>query len=442
MKTGKRNIDDPAYGRFLLCGLRALLDNSQDMIFIKNTDLVYIAASHSFARMVGKKCGEDLEGKTDFDIFEHDLAQKYTDDDRGVLSSGACIEDDIEPLPARDGRKSYSSTSKYAVRDEAGTIIGLYGVARDVTEMMEWEAERESSRMSREMFHSVLEADLTLNRMLRSEGSDWVEQLGVAGITPFTAAVGLACGFIDPDYLAEFQRYYLLEKLKADYAGGRDEISHITRMRFNGSGYRWVEFKSRIYHSRVSDTLRITTFVTDVDEDVRHWQQLQKRATTDMLTGLRNRSSVLDSIAACLEANGGGEQHALLFIDLDGFKQINDRWGHSLGDKILVKTSNRLKKVFSGSDIVGRIGGDEFLVFLRYAPSRQSVEEQARAALEPLHYRQTECDADIHVTCSIGAAFCSGGDITVDRLCERADKAMYQAKALGRNRLFFYDDLE
>ena len=68
------------------------------------------------------------------------------------------------------------------------------------------------------------------------------------------------------------------------------------------------------------------------------------------------------------------------------------------------------------------------------------MEEQTRAALEPLYYHHTEYDADIHVTCSIGVAFCNG-DITVEQLCENADKAMYQAKAQGKNRLFFYDDL-
>lgn len=435
-------MDEEQSGRFLISAFRTLLEHSPDMVFVKDLNLVYWAASDTFARLVGHEKGEELIGKTDFDIFPPALAEKYTRDDRGILDNGICVEDYIEPLPEQNGKKNYSSTSKYVVRNERGEIVGLYGVARDATAEVALETEREQNRLSRQMFDSVLEADLTEDRMLRTEGSGWVERLGFLADTSFTGAVRfLAESLIHPDYAREFRERYDRKILMEDYRTGRDEFSHIIHLRTEGGSYRWAELRTRTYHSRVSDTLRVTTFIKDMDEDVRARQELQEKAVTDALTGLRNRENVLVSIAQCLADSDKTHAHALLFIDLDSFKQVNDRWGHRLGDKILQKTAERLQKLFRKDDILGRIGGDEFLVFLKDVPSRADAEERARRVVEMLPFRYCEQEKDVCITYSVGMAFCHGGEISVDQLCEQADQAMYRAKAQGRNRVFFYNDI-
>lgn len=426
--------------RLMLLALRSLLENSSEMIFIKDENLVYMAASRSFARLVGYDDPKDMIGKTDFDFFEPALAQKYIEDDRGILASGGSILEYIEPLPEQNGKKSYSSTSKYIIRDEEGKVIGLYGMARDVTAQVELEAERESSSLSRQMFDNVLEADLTENRMLRAEGDGWIRALNITGSSTFSQTVKKMAGrFVHSDYVGEFLAYYDIGRLKAAYKRGDHEISHVTCLCMEDGNYRWVEYKSRIYHSRVSNTLRITTFLKDVDDEIRHKQRLQKKANTDALTGLYNRESVWERISSNLENQQKGRTDALLFIDLDHFKQVNDHWGHQFGDKVLQKTADRLRQIFRETDIFGRIGGDEFIAYLKDVPSKEIVEKRAKEVVEALLFRYVEDETDVCVTCSVGIALCRNGETGLERLYEQADRAMYRAKECGRNRICFYE---
>lgn len=433
-------MDEQNRSRLLLAALQVHLSTSPDMIFVKDPNLVYQAGSDCFARLVGHEKGEELVGKTDFDIFSPELAKRYTNDDHSILDSGVDMVDYLEPLPERDGRKLYSSTSKYLLRDEDGALLGFLGVARDVSAEAALEAERESGQLSRQMFDSVLEADLNENRLLRVEGSGWVEQLAQdMNGGSFTDAIAyMNTHFIHPDYICEFLQYYDPGLLKANYALNRDEFKHITYLR-SGGAYRWVECHTRVYHSRVSNTLRITTFIKDMDEEVRQKQTLQEKAVTDALTGLRNRESIFSGIVERMKQQPD-RLHALFFIDLDCFKQVNDCWGHHLGDEVLRGTSERLQDFFRARDaLLGRIGGDEFLIFLPDLKNDAEVHSVARALMEQLPFCCREADREVCVTYSVGVSIQRGGEVTMEQFCQQADSAMYHAKTHGRNQLYFYE---
>ena len=424
----------------MLAALQVHLATSPDMIFIKNPDLIYQAGSDSFARLVGREKGTELVGKTDFDIFPPALATRYTNDDRDILSRGTDMIDYLEPLPERDGKKSYSSTSKYLLWGDGGELLGFLGVARDATAEVALEAERESGRLSRQMFDSVLEADLSENKVLRVEGLGWVEQLALNTLGgSFTDAISyMSTHFIHPDYACEFLQYYDPGLLKANYALGRDEFKHITYLRSGGT-YRWVECQTRVYHSRVSNTLRVTTFIKDMDEDVRQKQSLEEKAVTDALTGLRNRESIFSGIAERLKQQPD-RLHALFFIDLDCFKQVNDSWGHHLGDEVLRGTAERLQNFFRGREaLLGRIGGDEFLIFLPDIRDDAELRDIARALMEQLPFCCCEAGKEVCVTYSVGVSVQRGGAVTMEQLCQQADSAMYHAKTHGRNQMYFYE---
>lgn len=410
------------------------------MIFVKNPELIYQAGSDCFARLVGYEKGEELVGKSDFDIFPLELARRYTNDDQRILDSGVDMVDYLEPLPDRDGKKLYSSTSKYLLRGEDGEFLGFLGVARDVTAEVALEAERESGQLSRQMFDSVLEADLSENRVLRVEGSGWVEQLAqeMEGDFFTNAAAYISTNFIHPDYAREFLQYYDPDLLKANYALGRDEFKHLTYL-WSGGAYRWVECHTRVYHSRVSNTLRVTTFIKDMDEEVRQKQTLQEKAVTDALTGLRNRESIFSGIVERMKQQPE-QLHALFFIDLDCFKQVNDCWGHHLGDEVLKGTSDRLQAFFRGEDsLLGRIGGDEFLIFLPDIRDDAEARDTARALMEQLPFCCREAGKEVCVTYSVGVSVRRGGEVTMEQFCQQADSAMYHAKTHGRNQVHFYE---
>ncbi|HEY8118313.1 MAG TPA: EAL domain-containing protein [Methylophilaceae bacterium] len=173
--------------------------------------------------------------------------------------------------------------------------------------------------------------------------------------------------------------------------------------------------------------------------------KIEHLAFYDPLTGLPNRRLMQDRLQ---HSFAGGSRHqlygALLFIDLDNFKTLNDTKGHNFGDHLLIMVAERLQSCVREGDTVARLGGDEFVVILenlsenaeQAATLAESVGDKILVAIDQPYLLQTE---DYHCTASIGISLFRDQEITVDELLRRADTAMYQAKSYGRNTLRFYD---
>lgn len=164
-------------------------------------------------------------------------------------------------------------------------------------------------------------------------------------------------------------------------------------------------------------------------------QKLTLLATTDMLTGLPNRRAFL---ARATEATEGGQSGALLLLDADHFKLINDTWGHSVGDVCLAAIAERLRRTLRPSDIVGRVGGEEFSVFLPGSTVAEAREIGERLC-QSIAVEAEGAGRDLRVTLSIGATF-GTSRTPLDRLMAQADHALYRAKAEGRARMVISTD--
>ncbi|MEM9603412.1 MAG: EAL domain-containing protein [Pseudomonadota bacterium] len=174
----------------------------------------------------------------------------------------------------------------------------------------------------------------------------------------------------------------------------------------------------------------------DVTEEHRLNEQLVDRATRDQLTRLANR----EAFNAELErAVAEAEPLAMIMLDLDDFKRVNDSLGHSVGDELLAITGHRIVNVVRQSDLVARFGGDEFLILLRDIASPTDVERIAEKIRLALSLPCMIGGRKIHVTTSIGAAMGQGGSHDAERLFYEADAAAYEAKRLGRNRWILFD---
>jgi diguanylate cyclase (GGDEF)-like protein len=159
-------------------------------------------------------------------------------------------------------------------------------------------------------------------------------------------------------------------------------------------------------------------------------------ARQDPLTGLHNRRSIDESLSRCLNDQGRGKgDFAIILLDLDDFKSVNDRFGHLIGDQLLVDTAQRLKNSVREGDIAGRLGGDEFIVIARYID-----DEEALGTLMTRLSRSLNRDFEhqpgkrFSTTMSMGAAVCPGDGLTADHLLSVADVRMY------RNKSAFYDE--
>ena len=162
---------------------------------------------------------------------------------------------------------------------------------------------------------------------------------------------------------------------------------------------------------------------------------IQDMATHDSLTGLHNRVSLADALEhAVNKARRTGESLAVLFIDLDGFKTVNDTLGHSTGDHLLREIAHRLRAKIRESDLVARLGGDEFVVMVESVADRTSLQLVAAKILAAVGEPMQLQGHDVTVTASIGIAVFPEDGADVSTLLANADMAMYRAKALGHNR--------
>lgn len=163
-------------------------------------------------------------------------------------------------------------------------------------------------------------------------------------------------------------------------------------------------------------------------------RELERLATHDALTGLHNRRHCDERVAECMAVGQrSGRTFAVLMLDADHFKQINDRFGHATGDAVLQQLAEVLRAQTRGSDLVARYGGEEFVVVLPHNQNPEEVAqvaEKIRAAVEASHFSEVG-----HVTVSVGTCVWTPADTSVAALVHRADLALYQAKQNGRNRV-------
>jgi diguanylate cyclase (GGDEF)-like protein len=192
----------------------------------------------------------------------------------------------------------------------------------------------------------------------------------------------------------------------------------------------------------IAYTLALWLVVKNVKEMVEEVHQL---AFYDSLTGLANRSLLIDRLQIALLTSSRKQQFgAILFIDIDKFKMINDTLGHGLGDMLLKEVANRLKRSVRKVDTVARIGGDEFAIFVENLGQSEedalrNISRVSEKILTTLAQEYNLGSQDYLSSASIGVNLFYGNDKSVDELINHADMAMYKAKSLGRNRVRFFD---
>jgi len=197
--------------------------------------------------------------------------------------------------------------------------------------------------------------------------------------------------------------------------------------------------------SAVKDTDGKTQCYVALFSDITEMKEQQKKlefiAHYDALTGLLNRTLFADRLQLAMkQALRRRKVIAVAFIDLDGFKAINDTWGHDAGDVLLKGVVSRMKEVQRSCDTLARLGGDEFVVILsdlcKGNPALDVIERLLHAASQPVFYQ----DARLHVSASLGVTYYPQTDaLEADQLLRQADQVMYQAKLAGKNRYFMFD---
>jgi diguanylate cyclase (GGDEF)-like protein/PAS domain S-box-containing protein len=318
------------------------------------------------------------------------------------------------------------------IHDEHGTTTMFLGTIDDITERLALERARfESAELFRTAFDNAPNG-MTLT--------------GIDG-PPIIVRANQAYADLIGRPLDELVGMNLLEVTNHDDAPGaaagrdaliRGEVSNhkmeIQHHRPDGTVV-WCELTRSIVRDSEDRPKYVMSQITDITAERTSRLEVERMAFSDALTGLPNRRSFLAELDRCCAVRHGRDGTvALLFVDLDHFKTVNDKLGHDAGDELLVAVAAGLRSAVRGGDMVARLGGDEFAVVINDVTA-EGMQLISQRLAERLHFPRTLPDGTVvTVTASIGLAW-AHGDETLDEFLRRADLAMYQAKHRGRNQI-------
>jgi diguanylate cyclase (GGDEF)-like protein/PAS domain S-box-containing protein len=448
--TGPRTIRPPSVPRTRdadadaadeVC-IRNLLDASDETIYFKDRDSRFLRVSLGMARLHGRT-PQAMRGLTDFDLFAEAHAAAALADERQVMRSGVPIvnKEECERFPDRPLR--WVATSKFPLRDRDGAIIGTFGISRDITRRVL--AEQEMARLSRESLAGgvrLARAEAQLRAVLNGS-SDAIAQydlelryryLNPAGERlrgmPLADLVGRTDREIGPDAEAAARWEAALRRVLDTGSPGEHEFS----MALPG-GEAW-------FHSTLSPELDDTGAIVGVltsTRDVSHAKAAERalahQATHDPLTGLANRYLLMERLEQALRRlDAAAGCVAVVFVDLDRFKAVNDRHGHATGDAVLVELARRLSALAGTGDTVARLGGDEFVMLRSHAGRASEVRELATRVAATLEAPfPVGAGLALRLSASVGAAATGDAGARVADLLREADRAMYRVKQGGRD---------
>jgi diguanylate cyclase (GGDEF)-like protein/PAS domain S-box-containing protein len=212
------------------------------------------------------------------------------------------------------------------------------------------------------------------------------------------------------------------------------------RIKAKDGSYRWVHTRGLAIFNSAGGPIRMIGSHTDITNTKQYQRVLKHLAYHDPLTDLYNRTYFNEIFSAELKnVNPSGCLQAMLFIDTDNFKLINDTLGHSFGDKVIAEVSKRLCSVANADCILFRLGGDEFIFYIKKAENRQKIEAYALNIINSFRAPITIEENTINITVSIGISLFPQDGTTIDSLLKCADMAMYKSKEKGKNRFNFFN---
>ncbi len=489
--------------------LRILIDSLPDNIYIKDEQCRKMISNPADVRYMGFTEEAEVIGKTDFDVFPVEMAEKFYQDDQTVLKTGLPIIDKEEPVYDVDGREHWLQTSKYPLRNDEGMIIGILGIGRDITARKRYEQalrqayddlERRVDERTAELAkaNAELRSEIAERKRLEEAERKRVMEMEALGATMtdvsaeleitrlLRAVVDRVVALLGADFgeLALYdEKRKDLETLVGyydgvDYCGERTRLGEGALGMVSQSGRPLIIENYATWPQRIRRPKEVRPFTglyaplisgkklmgaigvgadigrrTFTQEDqhliemfaqqaaiaiqnAHLFSEVKRLAITDTLTGLYNRRHFMER--AQNEFERTRRYHtplSVIMLDLDHFKSVNDTYGHLLGDAVLQNVGKICKDTLRCVDIIGRYGGEEFMVLLPETPIAKTEITAERLRKNIAELVTPSDQGDIRVTVSLGLSAMTESIDSLDTLLVQADRALYLAKGSGRNKV-------
>ena len=408
--------------------LRLVTDNLPAFVAYIDTEERYRFNNRVYEDWLGRP-REEITGRTVREVWGEVRYRRFKPNIERALRGERVSHDYTARLNGRDVRVLATYVPDF---DPRRHVRGFFVLASDISELA---SARDALRAAHDRLEAALEGsnvalwdtDLRSGRVYLAEA--WATIIG-APRAQSVATVEELMALLHPDDV-EAVRRASLEVLK----GERPDYAVEHRVKAVNGEWRWILSRGRVTERDPRGrALRMIGTNLDITERRRAEEAVQSTAHSDALTGLANRRGLDDRLRLALARNRrSGLESAVLFLDIDRFKDVNDRLGHGAGDALLAEFATRLRASVRASDTVARFGGDEFVVLLEDVRERQNALRIADKILVDAR-RPLELEGGpLSVTASIGVAY-SDATSSAEDLLKRADAALYQAKAAGRDR--------
>jgi diguanylate cyclase (GGDEF)-like protein/PAS domain S-box-containing protein len=411
--------------------LLTVIDTAPMRVFWKDKNLHYLGCNKVFAQDAGLLHPRELIGKDDYQMGWAAQAEQYRSDDRAVmqLGVGKLSYDEVQTTP--DGQAIWLRTSKVPLKDANNETMGIVGMYEDITEHKRAE---ENLHLAASVFGHAREAI-----MITSASGEIVD-----ANEAFTRITGYARDEVlgkNPRIMSSGrQKRDFYATLWTDLATQGHWVGEVWNRRKNGEVFAVMQTISAVRDTQGALQHYVSLF-SDITALKEHQHQLEHIAHFDALTNLPNRSLLADRLQQGMaQTQRRGKLLAVAYLDLDGFKAINDNYGHDAGDHLLITLASRMKQALREGDTLARMGGDEFVAVLVDLPdvtaSEPLLTRLLAAAAQPVQLGHHT----LQVSASLGVTFCpQTDDVDADQMLRQADQAMYQAKLSGKNRYHVFD---
>lgn len=408
--------------------LTAIIENQPGLIWLKDRNGKYLTVNQKFARAFGAATPEMMLGKTDLDFSPKELAEQYRADDAKVMTSGKSLS--VEEVVNVKGKQIWHETFKTPAFNAQGEVIGTTGMAIDITaKKVSQEKLREAAAVMESTHEGVMITDASSN--IIAVNNSFTQITGytldeILGKNPRLLSSGRQSAAFYKDLWKDLQEHGFWQ-------------GELWNRRQNGEIYPQLLTISTIYDDDEKPVRYIAVFA-DITQFKENQAKLEFMAHHDPLTKLSNRILAESRLEQeIVQAHRHNQQLSVLFIDLDRFKQVNDSFGHLVGDELLCAVSQRLNERLRDGDTLGRLGGDEFILIASPLQDKQDAAVIARDIINTLAEPFLLSNGvEVFIGGSIGISLYPDNGSTVAELTKNADAAMYLAKENGRNQFSFY----
>ena len=415
------------------------VDTTADSVVITNRNGIIEYVNPAFERSTGYSRDEALGQKTSLlrsGKHDREFYRRLWE----TMLSGQTVSQ-VFTNRKKDGTLFSDEKTITPIKNAGGKITHFVVTGRDISTRVCIEQELKESRERLELaLHGtdlgVWDWNIQTGQVIFSER--WAEMLGFR-LDEIEPHVRSWEKLVHPEDIPRVTR------VLTDHLEGHApfyEAEHRLRTKFGG--WKWILDRGKVVEwDGDGKALRATGTHRDITSEVQAREQLLYRAQHDALTDLPNRLLFKEQLGQTLhEVQRRGGHAAVMFVDLDGFKSVNDRFGHETGDHLLQEAAARLKKTMPAGSLVARLGGDEFALALHDIRERREVEAAAQGVTQaisaPFQIHGHEC----RISCSIGISISPEDGKEHRQLMRLADQAMYRAKADGKNTYRFYGEIQ